>query len=209
MGMEYLAPLALKQLCVEGFANFDANGDGELDESEVQQVLESLGSRLPPMMFGELQTALKAISVQEMIVILDTDKNGTLSKRELLAVVPKLLEWGRNPRSCPRELLRGLAPAALRASCDAIFDRFDSDKNGELDRSEARQMLQSLKNELPSLGATPEQQQLLISVSEIEMMKEMDTDNSGTLSKMEFKAWVDELLGGRAHRKKAGKSSRR
>lgn len=194
--VQVLAPHLLKQACNQVFEEFDKNRDGELDASELKALLDALGGRLPPLVSADLTTALEAISVEEVMTLLDTDNSGTLSKEEFACLTDKLLKWARDPSVS--SVVKGLADGALRAMCEELFNRYDQDNDGELTKPEVQAMVKELvSSEFPRVmacGTASEQQEFMSLVTE-EFVSKLDSDGSGTLNKVEFKDLVSKLEG--------------
>ena len=66
-----------------------------------------------------------------------------------------------------------------------IFDQFDTDKSGTLDRKELKKILDVA---VEGTGQTVTEQDIN------DALREIDTDNSGTVSKAEFTALIQKLL---------------
>lgn len=77
-------------------------------------------------------------------------------------------------------------PDALRAASDAVFDGIDTDGSGQIDKKELKaaltQVSQAVNLPVPSDAEIQE------------TVNELDTDNSGTISKAEFLPLVRAIL---------------
>ncbi len=77
-------------------------------------------------------------------------------------------------------------PEALRAALDEVFNEFDDDGSGQIDKNELKEALSQVARELK----LP-----LPSDAEIdETINELDADRSGTISKSEFVPLVRAIL---------------
>jgi len=92
---------------------------------------------------------------------------------------------------------KGLADGAFRAMCEEVFNKHDLDKDGELTKQEVQAMVEELVKLLPPMmacGTAPESQEFMSFVTE-EFFSKLDSDGSGTVSKVEFKDLVSVLEG--------------
>ena len=72
----------------------------------------------------------------------------------------------------------------FKIKCKAMFDKFDKDKNGYLDRSELKTFMLAFAQENPDLAG----QKSEITENEIdEAMKSLDTNKDGKISPDEFR----------------------
>uniref|UniRef100_A0A0D9XTM5 EF-hand domain-containing protein n=1 Tax=Leersia perrieri TaxID=77586 RepID=A0A0D9XTM5_9ORYZ len=131
----------------DAFSLFDKNNDGCISREELATVLTSLGM------------APSQEDLQDMIVAVDEDGNGTIEFDEFLSIMKKKLHENGND---DEEELR------------KAFRIFDKDDNGFISPNELRMVMASLGDELTE--------------HEIDdMMKAADTNNDGQVDYEEFK----------------------
>ena len=114
----------------------------------------------------------------QIFQILDTEKNGTVSREEFLSGIEMLNE----------KLSVGEAAMDM-AKADKLYDQFDLDKNGELDIQEFCQLIKkskTLRNNSRGLGSkqihnVKEHDEMLLMA-----FKYMDKDRGGTIDRVEF-----------------------
>ncbi|KAJ0753933.1 putative EF-hand domain-containing protein [Helianthus annuus] len=100
------------------FNKFDANGDGQIDISELGSILGALGSETP-------EEELKVVMTE-----IDTDGNGVIDLNEFT-------EFQR--RGCS-----GSDGDAVNKELREAFDLYDQDKNGKISAVELHSVLKSL-----------------------------------------------------------------
>ena len=120
---------------------FDENGDGALDASELQPALESIGLRLSP---EQIMQALKAFDIDDngsidllelsslirtarAFVRYDTDKSGTIDHEEM------------------KDALRRLGIRAGTLEAKSLFRRYDADESGSIELHEFAALVRDLQ----------------------------------------------------------------
>ena len=73
---------------------------------------------------------------------------------------------------------------AMHSVIDNIWDTYDVDNSGALDKEEARKYIQDTTGDVPSQEVFDE------------MFSNFDKDNSGTIERAEMLVFVKQLLGG-------------
>ncbi|XP_052137267.1 putative calmodulin-like protein 6 [Oryza glaberrima] len=132
----------------DAFSLFDKNNDGCISREELATVLTRLGM------------APSQEDLQDMIVAVDEDGNGTIEFDEFIAIMKKKLY--ENGKGDEEEELR------------KAFRIFDKDDNGFISRNELSMVMASLGEEMTE--------------DEIDdMMKAADSNNDGQVDYEEFK----------------------
>lgn len=144
------------------FAEFDANGDGEITRDEFKTVLQKLG-RFDDIPGNELDAMLRE---------LDGDRSGRISLREFKAL---LGESGAESDELMKRFANLLDEAAKHGfNSEKCFEHFDKDGGGKITKDE-------FVNGMAELGLGADNQTLN------EIFKKLDRDASGEICFAEFK----------------------
>ncbi|KAJ1820379.1 hypothetical protein LPJ60_003244 [Coemansia sp. RSA 2675] len=128
----------------EAFALFDKDGDGTITAKELGEVLKASGH------------AATETDLRDMVNEIDADGNGTIDLQEFIALMER-----HSSKSCEQEELR------------EAFKVFDKDDNGFITKSELRQAMKDLGENLTD--------------KEIDaMILEVDDDANGEIDFKEF-----------------------
>jgi Ca2+-binding EF-hand superfamily protein len=145
------------------FDKYDADGSGNIDKVELQAMMKTFG------------ITLNTHQTHEMLLILDKDHDGQISKEELT-------EWYLNTQHTSEEDKH----EEMKHMVHQIFAMFDSDNSGEITTEEFTKALQTFD---PTL-----------TVDEIVgICKDFDENGDGTISLEEFEKVVEEALHEAAH----------
>ena len=165
------------------FDKYDTNRDGVLDQDEVAAMIDSIGYEVD---------ASYVSGVMEIFRKFDTDHNGTIE----LAEFPQLWEHlggealvvetddtraTASPAPTPQHVAAHGGPQTARA----VFDKYDTNRDGVLDQDEVAAMIDSIGYEVDAsyVGGV------------MEIFGKFDTDHNGTIEMAEFpQLW--EHLGG-------------
>eukprot|EP00178_Gracilaria_changii_P011245 TRINITY_DN3215_c0_g1_i3.p1 TRINITY_DN3215_c0_g1~~TRINITY_DN3215_c0_g1_i3.p1 ORF type:complete len:246 (-),score=62.29 TRINITY_DN3215_c0_g1_i3:78-779(-) len=139
---------ALKQI----FDAFDSNKDGSLDESELKNFLEKASGK-----------PVSATTAHGVMIIVDTDKNGTL-------------EFGEFYQWMTGTTLDDLSDE--EKGYKLVFDSIDTDKDGHLSLTEFHSFLKQMID--PNISPYMAKSVLTL----------VDTDGNGTIEFNEFSAWL-------------------
>jgi len=155
------------------FNTIDVDGSGTLDKTEIAALIKQL--RPSRAMDIQLQAMDGKDEVAEIMAVMDVDGNGEVDFDEFA-------KWWREGGSMTRaEREEKLALTRRRFNRDSairqVFDDFDVDGNGTLDREEVR-------SACVKLGKVLTREELDAA------MYEMDVDCSGTVDFAEFLAYV-------------------
>merc|ERR1711871_685118 len=138
------------------FDLYDADGGGEIEADELQALMGSLGHEIDE------------VEAKEMLIHLDLDNDGTVSKEEFI-------QWHAEQASASNDQ----SPKELAAQ---LFAMFDDDGSGSITVGEFKDALDKLGSDL--------------SVDEIaDLVKELDEDNSGTIEEHEFAELLEKHSG--------------
>ena len=107
------------------FARADANGDGKVDTSELQTVLDKIASK----------TGTTAASASDLMASLDTDGSGSLSQDEFSSGMKSLLPAPASTVDFAQQ--RG----GSDDGADSLFASLDSDGSGSLNATELNKLL--------------------------------------------------------------------
>lgn len=147
-------------------ADFDADGSGALDATELQSLVDDMASRT-----GQSGSR----SAQDLLSANDSDSNGSLSTAELESALSSM-----RPAPSTLDFAQGRGAGAE----DDLFGKVDSDGNGNLSQDELTAMLQQMQGQGTSANSTSstssDDAQALFSA--------LDSDGDGALSQSEFDA---------------------
>lgn len=146
-------------------ADFDADGSGALDATELQSLMDDMAART-----GHSGST----GAQDLLSANDSDGDGSLSSAELEAALPGMLP--APPSTMDFAQARGAGmPAPGSGTRDDLFAKVDSDGSGELSSDELTALVQKIDG-----SATDEDTQALFG--------KLDSDGDGSLSQAEFDA---------------------
>lgn len=147
-------------------ADFDADGSGALDATELQSLVDDMASRT-----GQSGSR----SAQDLLSANDSDGNGSLSTAELESALSSM-----RPAPSTLDFAQGRGAGAE----DDLFGKVDSDGSGSLSQDELTAMLQQMQGQGASAnsasGTSSDDAQALFSA--------LDSDGDGALSQSEFDA---------------------
>lgn len=147
-------------------ADFDADGSGALDATELQSLVDDMASRT-----GQSGSR----SAQDLLSANDSDSNGSLSTAELESALSSM-----RPAPSTLDFAQGRGAGAE----DDLFGKVDSDGSGSLSQDELTAMLQQMQGQGASAnsasGTSSDDAQALFSA--------LDSDGDGALSQSEFDA---------------------
>lgn len=144
-------------------ADFDADGSGALDATELQSLVDDMASRT-----GQSGSR----SAQDLLSANDSDGNGSLSTAELESALSSM-----RPAPSTLDFAQGRGAGAE----DDLFGKVDSDGSGSLSQDELTAMLQQMQGQGTSANSTSsDDAQALFSA--------LDSDGDGALSQSEFDA---------------------
>ncbi|KAG8696490.1 calmodulin-like 3, partial [Ceratobasidium sp. 423] len=123
----------------EAFQIFDKNGDGQITTTELASLLHAL--------------SIPSHDVEAILDKADANEDGALDLGEFLLLMSERLNFGQKS---DRELRE-------------VFDRFDRDGSGSIERGELRRAVTLLGNKLTDQELTM-------------IMREVDTDGDGRVS---------------------------
>lgn len=155
-------------------ADFDADGSGALDATELQSLVDDMASRT-----GQSGSR----SAQDLLSANDSDSNGSLSTAELESALSSM-----RPAPSTLDFAQGRGAGAE----DDLFSKADGDGSGSLSQDELTAMLQQMQGQGASAnsasasgtsstsGTSSDDAQALFSA--------LDSDGDGALSQSEFDA---------------------
>lgn len=147
-------------------ADFDADGSGTLDATELQSLVDDMASRT-----GQSGSR----SAQDLLSANDSDGNGSLSTAELESALSSM-----RPAPSTLDFAQGRGAGAE----DDLFGKVDSDGSGSLSQDELTAMLQQMQGQGASAnsasGTSSDDAQALFSA--------LDSDGDSALSQSEFDA---------------------
>lgn len=144
-------------------ADFDADGSGALDATELQSLVDDMASRT-----GQSGSR----SAQDLLSANDSDGNGSLSTAELESALSSM-----RPAPSTLDFAQGRGAGAE----DDLFGKVDSDGSSSLSQDELTAMLQQMQGQGASANsASSDDAQALFSA--------LDSDGDGALSQSEFDA---------------------
>ena len=146
----------------EVFSRLDSNGDGSLDVSELQTMLDELAKKTQAMT-ATGTTAAIAPTAASLLSKLDTDGDGKISAAEFAAGRPHGAHRGRGAGGPP--------------SAAEVFAKSDTDGNGSLDSTELEKLLEQLTSATGPQSQTADQ-----------LLSRLDTNGDGVVSQAEFAA---------------------
>merc|ERR1719321_257907 len=167
--MTSAAPVTVEGAIRAIFDAVDADGSGTLDRDEVGTLIKKL--RPSRGMDIEIQKMDGKDVIGEAMEQMDADGDGSVSFEEFAAWWQDGGSMTRHERAEHRDLRR--QRFSKEAAVRKVFDELDVNGDGQLDREEVR--LAAVK-----LGRVLSARQLDLA------MKDMDTDNSGTVDFEEF-----------------------
>ena len=107
-------------------ADFDADGDGGLNATELQSLMQDVNSRT-----GQSSNS----SAKDLLSSSDSNGDGSLSASELEAVLPSLM---------PQPSTMDFAQSRGAGQSDDLFSKVDSDGSGSLSSDELKAMMQKM-----------------------------------------------------------------
>jgi Ca2+-binding EF-hand superfamily protein len=151
--------------CRTQFASLDEDGSGELEEEEIRALAEQLGNTLSD---SELDIAMKKM---------DADGSGAVDFAEFY-------EWWSENKDQEGGLFASIAAEIekqrkieeMRAEAKEMFDFWDDDDSGSLDKGEVRKLAQSMGMNLNAKALD-------------EAFSQMDTSGDGDVDFEEFFEW--------------------
>jgi Ca2+-binding EF-hand superfamily protein len=159
------------------FAKVDGNGDGAVDKTELQTMLDKIAKK----------TGGTAADAGDMLGKMDSDGNGTLSKDELEAGMKSLMP----PPSSTLDFAQQRGGAGLD-----LFSKLDADGSGGLGVSELSPLLDKMAAGRAGSGTASGD---VSSAADAAVFKKLDTDGDGAISKDEFSAAMQKVGGGGGH----------
>lgn len=164
--------------------NFDEDGSGDLDKEEtrvfVDQLLQDLkGEKITDQGF------------EEVFEKFDEDKSGTVEKDEMVEFIKHFinLDNGSEDESFSESSGDGIEDQAIMEMIDTIWDQYDEDGSGDLDKDETRRFVEETLN---NLGGEDQ----VLTDEEFERRFELfDKDGSGSIEKDEFVEFIRGFLG--------------
>jgi len=148
-------------------ADFDADGDGSLNETELQSLMDDIGSR----------TGQSGSSAKDLLSSSDSNGDGSLSTDELEAALPSMLP---PPRST-----MDFAQSRGAGQSDDLFSKVDSDGSGNVSSDELTALLQKMNG-----------QESVSEEDAAALFSQLDSDDDGSLSQAEFDAARPQNAGG-------------
>ena len=171
-----LSPAEVRDAITKVFMKFDVDKNGVLDRKELKAALKS----------SELNLSQHAVN--DILAEADENDDGLISYEEFLPLMVELIsatqakEAAREARAAATaarreqavfELVKGLEKGELEAKMRRVFQHFDRDGNGTLDRNEFKRCLGAAQ-----LGFTKKEINLLLSA--------IDVNEDGTVDYNEF-----------------------
>ena len=147
-------------------ADFDADGSGALDATELQSLVDDMASRT-----GQSGSR----SAQDLLSTNDSDGNGSLSTAELESALSSM-----RPAPSTLDFAQGRGAGAE----DDLFGKVDSDGSGSLSQDELTAMLQQMQGQ----GASANSASSTSSDDAQALFSALDSDGDGALSQSEFDA---------------------
>lgn len=146
-------------------ADFDADGSGALDATELQSLMDDMATRT-----GHAAST----GAQDLLNANDSDGDGSLSTAELEAALPGMMP--APPSTMDFAQARGAGmPVPGNGTRDDLFAKVDSDGSGDLSSDELTALVQKIDG-----SATDEDTKALFG--------KLDSDGDGALSQAEFDA---------------------
>ncbi len=149
-------------------ANFDADGNGSLNETELQSLMDDIGSRT-----GQSGGS----SAKDLLSSSDSNADGSLSTDELEAAPSSMLP---PPRST-----MDFAQSRGAGQSDDLFSKVDSDGSGDVSSDELTALLQKMNG-----------QESVSEEDAAALFSQLDSDDDGSLSQAEFDAARPQNAGG-------------
>lgn len=144
------------------FAKVDADGNGGVDKSELQSLLNDVTQKTG---------VSNSTSTDELFSQIDSNGDGSLSQDEL----------GQGMKSIMPPPPSTMDFAQSRSgSGDDLFGKVDSDGNGSVSKEELQALLDKMASDHGTDSAS--------ATSSSDMFAKLDTDGNGSLSQAEFKA---------------------
>lgn len=150
-------------------ADFDADGSGALDATELQSLVDDMASRT-----GQSGSR----SAQDLLSANDSDGNGSLSTAELESALSSM-----RPAPSTLDFAQGRGAGAE----DDLFGKVDSDGNGNLSQDELTAMLQQMQGQGTSANSTSSTSSTSSDDAQA-LFSALDSDGDGALSQSEFDA---------------------
>lgn len=145
------------------FVTLDTNNDGSIDTKELRKGLKAFGY------------SLADAEVEQLMARMDLNQDGLVDFSELAA---SLLDW-QQFQAVEQEWDSWL---------ERVFDRLDTDKNGYVDLQEIMSYVPVFDPNFAGGSEDEETQQMRSKTSAKGMMREMDSDGDGLISRAEFRA---------------------
>jgi Ca2+-binding EF-hand superfamily protein len=156
------------------FAKVDGNGDGSVDKTELQTMLDKIAKK----------TGGTAADAGDMLGKMDSDGNGTLSKDELEAGMKSLMP----PPSSTLDFAQ-----QRNGDSQDLFAKLDANGSGALDVSELSPLLDKMAAGRAGAGKASGD---VAGAADAAVFKQLDTDGDGAISKDEFSAAMQKAGGG-------------
>ena len=147
--------------------DFDADGSGGIDTSELQSLMDDVAKRT-----GQSSST----SAKDMLAASDANGDGSLSAEELEAALPSRM---------PQPSTMDFAQARGGDAPDDLFSKVDSDGSGSVNTAELTSMLKQMSGDD---SISDEDAQALFSA--------LDSDGDGALTQSEFDAARPQAPGG-------------
>lgn len=153
-------------------ADFDADGSGALDATELQSLVDDMASRT-----GQSGSR----SAQDLLSANDSDGNGSLSTAELESALSSM-----RPAPSTLDFAQGRGAGAE----DDLFGKVDSDGSGSLSQDELTAMLQQMQGQGTSANSASSASSTSSTSSDDAqaLFSALDSDGDGALSQSEFDA---------------------
>lgn len=141
------------------FKRFDTNGDGMLQRDELRELLTWLHPSRPPTDANLDLIIEKATAIESYSMRIAGDPNGALSWHD---VRPAVLQYNDYVKD--------------QQYIDTVFERYDTDRSGELDASELLHLLQRIAPE-----------ELEVDESDVEyILQQFDSNSDGVIDRNEL-----------------------